>query len=57
MIFQINSNLIKGIGNDFSQEEIGMLSINGQLGCSGSITSLPALIGRLIFGLTTSELY
>jgi len=42
-----------GIGNDFSQEELGMISINGQLGLSGTIPSLPALIGRILFGLTT----
>lgn len=40
-----------GIGNDYSQEELGMVSINGQLGLSGTITALPALISRIIFGL------
>ena len=33
-----------------------MVSINGQLGLSGTIPSLPALIGRILFGLTTSKL-
>ncbi|XP_066921742.1 uncharacterized protein [Clytia hemisphaerica] len=42
-----------GIGNDFSQEELGLIGLNGQLGLSGSVTSLPALIGRILFGLTT----
>lgn len=32
-----------------------MVSINGQLGLSGTIPSLPALIGRILFGLTTSK--
>jgi len=44
-----------GVGNDFSQEEIGMVSTNGQLGLSGAITALPALLGRIIFGLNTSK--
>ena len=49
-------HFLLGIGNDFSQEELGLVSINGQLGLSGTIPSLPALIGRILFGLTTSKL-